>query len=131
MATIDINGADAYFALGNHVQAQVWLKFDRVNRAGAVATAKRQFEMELGREMRPETDPERPRINEAFAVYEQALFLLNSSAFADARNGDGAVMKGRQGGKSASSGAAVVAGGRWSKDALRWLGAVRTEFVRG
>ncbi|MFY9116407.1 MAG: hypothetical protein WAN85_04800 [Bacteroidales bacterium] len=41
---------DAYFALGNHVAAGIWAKFDEAYRDSALATATRQIAVFLGRE---------------------------------------------------------------------------------
>lgn len=135
MAKIDIDNADAYFAPGKHHLAQVWLKFDRKSREGAVVSARRAFERALGREMDEADPPAGSRRNDAYAVFEQALWILLGTPYSDAANGSAsarAVLKGRNG-NARPAVPATATGGRsaWSYDALNWLGGVRNVLVRG
>ena len=134
MAKIDIDGADAYFAPGKHHQANVWLKFDRKTREGAVVSARRAFERALGRSMSEEDVPEGSRRNDAYAVYEQAFWILLGTPYGDAKNGAAAtqVLKGRNGNATPAV-PSTARNGRaaWSYDALLWLGGVRNITVRG
>ena len=123
---IDIDNANAYFAPGNHVQAQVWLKYSAPNRAGAVASAKRLLEWKLGRALDEETETLGRR--EDYAAFEQALWLLRKSAFGDSRNGDAVgVLQGKA--AQADNSDAEALRGEFSPEALRWLGVSGTQVM--
>lgn len=120
--------ADAYFAPGNHVEAEVWLKFAAAHRAGAIASARRAFERELRRAMREDETGTTHR--DDFAVFEQALWMLLGSPWADASGGDAL---GSLTGDAPGQAASTRADGRrerWSPEALRWLGGDGAVTVR-
>lgn len=116
--TISIENADAYFSRGNHVRADIWLKFTHEHRAGAVATARRMFEHELKRPLREDETDESLAHREDYACYEQALWLLMGTPVSDAANGDAAgMLLGDAEPQTNSSGKRP----RWSDEALRWF----------
>lgn len=123
--TINIDNANAYFAPGNHVQAQVWLKYSGSNREGAVASAKRLLEWKLGRALDEETETLGRR--EDYAAFEQALWLLKKSAWGDGRNGDAVgVLQGRA---SPAAAPQEDVSAEFSPEALRWLGVSGAQVV--
>lgn len=123
---INLENANKYFAPGNHAQSELWLKFTAAHRSGAIAQARRMFEMELRRPMR-ESDPEQfdpasPRRDD-YAVFEQALWLLLGSPYGNGAGGDAVAVL--QGAVETAEGVSSYADGkreRWSREALRWLG---------
>lgn len=122
--------ANAYFAPGNHDKADLWLRFDETRRAGAIATARRMFELELGRKMR-ETETDESRWRDDFAVYEQALWLLLGGPVGDGRGDVVSILQGAApAGQNAGGGQSPRGRDRWSLDALRWLGNVGASCVR-
>lgn len=117
---IDLEGADAYFSIDNHVNGPVWLRFRPERREGAIAQARRMFEQDLGRPMR-ETGAEGDARRDDLAVYEQALWLLLGAPYGDGQSGDAvAVLQGTA--KEEEARKTAPRRPRWSEDALRWLG---------
>lgn len=122
---INLENADAYFAPGNHSQAQVWLKYGEKNREGALELAKRTLAREIGREL--DEEKETVTVREDYAAFEQALWLLKKSAFSDSRNGDSlAVLKGHKDGAQAGEPERGLAA-RVAPEALLWLGVQGSE----
>ena len=116
---IDVIGANEYFGL--HVKAEQWKEFSSPGqKEGAIAKARRDLSRELGRAMDDAAEyREGDRKCDAFAVYEQALFILEQ----------GGVVHG----KSSPIQSLAVASeepevrpsgvvGKWGPEALRWLG---------
>lgn len=120
---IDIDNANAYFALDNHAMAETWNKYGLAHRKGAIVHARRMLEQELRRPMR-ETDADGDRRRDDYAVFEQALWLLMGSPYGNAADGDAvAILEGRT--VDAAAAADTYGTGRrerWSREALRWLG---------
>jgi hypothetical protein len=83
--SIDVTGADAYFAAANHPRSSVWLGFGTNFRTAAIAVAKRTWGRVLKREMEDPEDAddvtEFPR--DDYTIYEQALFDLENGLIAD------------------------------------------------
>lgn len=116
--TISLANANAYFAPGNNVRSDLWLKFTEEHRNGAIQTARRMFEHELHRKLREDETDESLRHREDYAVYEQALWLLLSTPVSDASTGDAAAMLvGDAEPQTDGSGRRP----RWSDEALRWF----------
>lgn len=92
MYEINIDNANKYFAIGNHINANLWLKFSYENRCGAITSAKRYLEGMLRRVLKTydtfEFNPIENPIREDFACYEQALWMLLATPYGDANNGD-------------------------------------------
>lgn len=83
---IDINGAERYFAQGNHVESAAWAAFPPSARRGAVIQARRLLERALGRALKDDEADFNPgdTARDEFAVYEQALYILSHSRIYDA-----------------------------------------------
>jgi len=86
--SIDITGAESYFAAGNHTKAGIWASFADVTadmKKAAIAEAKRILSRVLQRELEDPSDAtdltEFPR--DDLATYEQALFILENGQIAD------------------------------------------------
>ena len=83
--TIDLAGADAYFAPRNHLKAEDWKDYHQDLRAAAIAQALRRVSRELGSEVTEEAVDAATYYHPDWAVYEEALYLLeNSMAIANA-----------------------------------------------
>lgn len=127
--TISAANADAYFAPGNHSQAEIWLKFTAQHRAGAVATARRMFEREFRRALDDSGASDTISYREDYAVYEQALWILLGTPFGDGSGGDAvAILSGETPSESTAGGRKRD---RWNPDAIRWLGGTGASTVRG
>lgn len=131
--SIDVTGANAYFRIGNHVKANVWNRFEPSHREGAVTAAIRLFSRELRRPINT-AEPEYAegdRIREEYAIYEQALWMLEDTPIADASGGDAAaILRGKVDGLTAEQ-AYNHARGMFSPEALRWFGWGGHTTVRG
>ena len=82
--TISIDGANEYFAAENHVNAPLWEKFDDTQRTASITHATRLVSRAIGFEVTDDSSDSTASYYPAYAVYEQALFiLLNSHAIAN------------------------------------------------
>ena len=126
---INLQNANAYFAPGNHDKSDLWLRFDDTRKAGAIASARRMFELELGRRMR-ETDTDDSRYRDDFAVYEQALWILLGTPIGDGRGDVVSILQGAAPAGQNAAGTGPYGRDRWSLDALRWMGSVGAAVVR-
>lgn len=128
---IDVNGADTYFS--SRTSGDDWAAYSAEQRKAAIEQAKRDFSRALGRAMDEDEAQYRygDRTRDEYAVYEQALYTLLRDAVqkgaslspVPSLNPDEA----EEPRKVHSTGF-----GKWSAEALAWLGAsVRTEIVKG
>lgn len=127
---IDANGADAYFA--GRTMGRAWREYSAEQRACAVEQAKRDLSRALGRAMREDEPQYRygDQTRDAFAVYEQALYTL----LRDARPGStGADIPSLEpDGRQDHPYTLGTGRGKWSEEALAWLGvSSRVETVMG
>ena len=77
--------ADRYFAPNNHVKAFTWEGFDAGERDAGLAQAQREIVVFLGRDL---CDPEDTDVyRDDYAVFEQALFLLENTPRTSAPGG--------------------------------------------
>jgi hypothetical protein len=80
----NVQSAEAYFAPTNHIRSAHWKKFEAEQKAAAIAQAKRI----LNRACRSEdieTDFETDEdSNPEYAIYEQALYMLQNLPMANA-----------------------------------------------
>lgn len=103
--TIDIDGANAYFATGNHPESKIWTGFAEPTpdpQKAAIAQAKRDVALFAKADpdatenlpSNPADPMEFPRFD--YAVYEQALFILeNGRQIADGAEGGTKFIAGR------------------------------------
>lgn len=127
---ISFDNAQVYFRGGNHHKSSVWAGFGQTHRLGAVATAKRVLSRALGRAMQEDEPPYKAgdRRRDEYAVYEQALWMLEHGQIANAMGADPVPIL---------TGQADVAGGAdgpvalWAPEALRWLGWTGAAVIRG
>jgi len=129
---IDYTGAQAYFAMGNHPKAAIWSAFTPPERRkGAIAAARRVIARHLGHPL----DDNEPPYQEGddrrmdFAVYEQALWMLEGDQIADATGNDPVpVMMGRA---SAADQRFRFPFVEFSPMTMRWLNGLPTVTTRG
>jgi len=127
---MDVTGADAYFAtrtMGSH-----WHEFSADQRKCAIAQAMRDLSRALGRPMRTDERAYRygDRVRDEFAVYEQALYTLLRDANPSATGTD--IPSLEQDEKRDTRYTLGTGKGKWSEEALAWLGASnRVETVMG
>lgn len=128
---IDFDGAQAYFGGNTHYKSAVWSAFDQGRRIAAVASARRTLSRVLGRSLR-DNEPafaEGDRRRDEFAVYEQALWMLEHGQIADASGfAPVPVLTGEV--DKAGVDADGVAG-LYAPEALRWLGWSGVSAIRG
>jgi|LSQX01.1.fsa_nt_gb hypothetical protein len=128
---IDIDGAEAYFAIGKHSAADTWQRYPNSRREGAVAESKRVLSRTLGRPMREDEEPYKAgdKTRDEYAVYEHALYLLEGAETASPYSGSAVNIF-----RSARSEADQFQSGKRqyiAPEALRWLGYSGTVVVRG
>ena len=129
---IDYDGAQKYFAAKHHHKAAVWSGFNVNTRTGALMSARRILSRGLSRPLNEDEKPytEGDRIREEYAVYEQALWMLESGQIADATGNDPvAVLTGRP--DAADNSDRVGAAALFAPEALRWLGGASGAVIRG
>lgn len=128
---IDYDNAQIYFGAANHHKAAVWAAFGSAARAGAIAAARRVLARALGRTL---TDDEAAyaegdRTRDEYAVYEQALWMLENGQIADATGNDPVpILTGRS---DAADGSGDKNFGIFAPEALRWLGWTGAAAIRG
>lgn len=127
---IGVDDADAYFA--SRTLGASWTEFSAAQRRTAIENAKRDLSRALGRPMREDEPPYAygDRTRDAFAVYEQALYALLRDANPTGGGSDIPPLEPDE----RRGGGYTLAGGRgkWSEEALAWLGASgRVETVMG
>ncbi|HON47402.1 MAG: hypothetical protein PHG74_07905 [Kiritimatiellae bacterium] len=127
---ISFDRAQTYFGAENHHKAAVWSAFGQAHRTGAIAAARRVLSRGLGRSM-DENEPaykEGDRTRDEYAVYEQALWMLENGQVADADGNDPVpVLTGRPDTEDVRSTSASV----YAPEALRWLGMTGGAVIRG
>ncbi len=124
---IDFEGADEYFRAGHHVRGGVWGAYSEAQRAAAVASARRILSRGLSRSMRDDLGEyeEGDRYRDDFAVYEQALYMLEHGRIVDTDAGAPYAI-------AVDTGPAPESPtGLYSPEALRWLGWTGAAVIRG
>ena len=97
---------------------------------GAIASARRVLTRGLVRALVDDEEPYREgdRLRDEYAVYEQALYMLENGQVADASGNDPVpVLTGRP----EPSVARTAGAGIYAPEALRWLGVVTAAVIRG
>lgn len=127
---IDYNGAQEYF--GQHVRGSVWAAFSEEVRRAAVVHARRVLSRALSRDLRDDLEPyvEGDRYRDDFAVYEQAIYMLETGRVASGTAGMPYPVAVKPSGRSRP------AKGEREKpliapEALRWLGWTGASVLRG
>lgn len=127
---ITFDNAQVYFRAGNHPKSSVWSGFSTAHRQGAVATAKRVLSRELGRPMQEDEPPyqDGDRRRDEYAVYEQALWVLEHGQIANAMGADPVpILTGNIDVAGDTNGKVSF----FSPEALRWLGWTGAAVIRG
>jgi len=122
---ISTSNANAYFS--GHALARAWGEYSGEQKDAAILQAKRELSSELGRPMAEDEPPYKfgDRTRDEFAVYEQAAFILLRSCHPEG-SGDATPVLDAENAKTLVPDSF---GGRWSKDAIRWLGRVNTRIL--
>lgn len=128
---ISFDNAQTYFGADSHYKAAVWAAFGARHRRGAIAAARRVLSRGLARPM-VDAEPqysEGDRTRDEYAVYEQALWMLENGQVADATGNDPVpVLTGRPDAADAARGPGATL---YAPEALRWLGMAGGSVVRG
>ena len=120
--------ADEYFL--ENINGHIWTRFSSIRRAAAVRLAQGAFERELGRAFPNPEAPEAKQEAETAAVFEQALWILGGSGYADSSAGD-SVAPLLDGMQPSTNDGTKSHRDFWSPDALRILGWRGNITVRG
>lgn len=75
--TKTITDANTFFAATNHVRALDWSNYSTDERTGALAQAKRELELFIGRDA--EDPASTDRFRDDYAIFEQALYILDET----------------------------------------------------
>lgn len=127
---INFDSAQVYFGASSHHKAAVWAAFGAGHRKGAIAAARRVLTRGLGRTLDDSESAyaEGDRTRDEYAVYEQALWMLENGQIADATGNDPVpVLTGQPDASEARSPGA----GLYAPEALRWLGVTGAAVIRG
>ena len=127
---IDVDGADAYFA--TRTMAKSWKEYSADQRKAAIDQAKRDFARALGRPMDENEPPFKmgDQTRDEYAVYEQALYSLLRDALPEGRGVFTPSLEPDE--KQDASRSLGTGKGKWSEEALAWLGASgRVQTVLG
>lgn len=111
--------ANAYFS--GHTLARAWDEYSGEQKDAAILRARRELARELGRPMRDDEPPYREgeQRRDEYAVYEQAAYLLLRDVHPEGGVAAQPVLDAEGAGTLVPKDFA----GKWSRDALRWLGA--------
>jgi hypothetical protein len=75
--TKTITDANTYYAVTSHVRSFDWANYGTDERTGALAQAKREIELFIGRDV---CDPSgTDKFRDDYAIFEQALFILDET----------------------------------------------------
>jgi hypothetical protein len=128
---INLTGAQTYFGAASHHKAAVWAAFGQGHRTGAIAAARRTLSRSLGRALDDAESAyvEGDRTRDEYAVYEQALWMMENGQVADATGNDPVpVLTGKA---DAADGPADRRYGAFAPEALRGLGWTGAATIRG
>ena len=117
---MDVGGADRYFS--TRTMGRAWAEFSADQRKTAIEQAKRDLSRALGRPMDEGEPPYRygDATRDEYAVYEQALFALLRDANPDGRGSDIPSLEPDE--KRDTRYTLGSGRGKWSEEALAWLG---------
>jgi len=128
---INVDNADAYFSA--RTMGAAWMEFASDQRKAAIEQAKRDLSRALNR---PMTEDEAQYVygdqtRDEYAVYEQALYTLLRDA--QPRGVTGSDIPSLSPDERQNTGYTLSSGkGKWSEEALAWLGAGgRVQIVLG
>ncbi len=127
---IDIDNANAYFS--TRTVGKQWLEFSTDQRKAAIEQAKRDLSRALNRPMRENENPYQygDTTRDEYAVYEQAIYTLLRDALPDLEGVSVPPLEPDE--KQNTSYSMKTGVGKWSEEALAWLGASgRVEVMLG
>lgn len=115
---ICVQNANTYF-LG-HTLARAWDEYSGHQKDAAILQARRELSRELGRPMNDDEPAYREgdTLRDEYAVYEQAVYLLMRDAHPEGNGVAQPVLDAEGTGSLVPQDFA----GKWSRNALRWLG---------
>lgn len=73
----DIDDANVYFAVTNHVRGLDWANYSTDERTGALAQAQRELELFIGRDA--EDPATTDKFRDDYAIFEQAIYILDNT----------------------------------------------------
>lgn len=127
---ITVEGAKIYFS--GRTMGKVWGEYSHAQQDAAILQAKRDLSRALGRAMKEDEKPYQfgERLRDEYAVYEQALYSLLRDAQPERT---GTMIPSLELDEKQDSEYTLSKGrGKWSEEALAWLGTVaRIELVMG
>lgn len=128
---ITVDNADTYFA--SRTIRKQWLEYSPEQRKAAIEQAKRDLSRALGRPMK-EDEPQfkyGDQTRDEYAVYEQAVYTLLRDALPNGNTG--VETPSLEPDEKQNTGHTLRSGrGKWSEEALAWLGASgRVEVMLG
>lgn len=128
---IDFDGAQRYFGGNTHYKSAIWSAFEQTRRIAAISSARRVLARAVRRAMcdNESAYSEGDERRDEYAVYEQALWMLEHSQIADA-SGSAPVPVLTGDVDSAGVDDNGIAG-LYSPEALRWLGWSGVSAIRG
>lgn len=130
---ISFENAQVFFSASSHHKAAIWAAFGSTHRQGAIATARRMLSRALGRAMRDDEAAyvEGARTRDEYAVYEQALWLLEHGQVADATGSDPVPVLTGQVDLTGKTGSDDNSFTVLSPEAMRWFGWTGAAVIRG
>ena len=122
---ICVQNANNYFS--GHALSRAWNEYSGEQKDAAILQAKRELSAELARPMAEDEPPYKfgDRTRDEYAVYEQAVFILLQRCHPEG-GGDATPVLDAENAKTLVPDSFA---GRWSKDAIRWLGRVNTRIT--
>lgn len=128
---IDFEGAQVYFGESNHHKSAVWSAFEQTRRTAAITSSRRVLSRAVRRELDDDEDvyAEGDSRRDAYAVYEQALWMLEHGQIADASGSAPVPVLTGDTDKAGVDDDGIA--GLYAPEALRWLGWSGVSAVRG
>ena len=116
---ISVQNANLYF--DGHTLARAWNEYSGAQKDAAILRARRELAREFGRPMNDDEPPYREgdQMRDEYAVYEQAAYLLLRDVHPEGSGAAQPVLDAQEG----PSLVPQAFCNKWSRDALRWLGA--------
>lgn len=113
-----VAGSEIYLDKNNHLRAYVWSKFDELQKAGAIAHAKRILNRACAVDDIEDEIATTAEINPEYAIYEQALWMLMNAPM---DNADGSFAVATAADPKAEGKARKAETGLIAPEALAWL----------
>ena len=127
-AAFSIEAADDYFRPDKHIAGRLWDRFDDEEKRAALSHARRVIERIMGDDLTaPAATADNSDVREDYALYEQALWILQHSPFrANAEDTGVAYDMTGPAGENTPTGHE-----RMAPETVRWLHWHRVRMLRG